>query len=78
MKQLVALGYASDVEVDDKTLRQLTSKGVSDLDQIAKECEGATGLITDVSEYNEEIVEQDDFEGDEDEEDIEDESDELD
>jgi len=78
LKQLVALGYASDVEVDDKTLRQLTSKGVSDLDQIAKECEGATGLITDVSEYNEEIVEQDDFDGDEDEEDIEDESDELD
>ena len=50
MKQLVALGYASDVEVDDKTLRQLTSKGVSDLDQIAKECEGAT--VTFISELN--------------------------
>jgi len=77
LKQLVALGYAADVDVDDKVLRQLTSKGVSDLDQIAKECEGATGLITDVSEYNEEIVEPDDFDdGDEDEE-VDDESDEL-
>jgi len=79
LQQLVALGYATDVQVDDKTLRQLTPKGVSDLDQIAKECEGATGLITDVAEYNEEIVEQDEFAEDDDgDEDIEDESDELD
>merc|ERR1719293_33002 len=78
LKQLVALGYASDVEVDDKTLRQLTPKGVSDLDQIAKECEGATGLITDVAEYNEEIVEQDEFADEDGDGDIDEESDELD
>jgi len=78
LQQLVQLGYATDAEVDDKVLRQLTSKGVSDLDKVAKECEGATGLITDVAEYNEETVEPDDFDEGEDEEDIEDESDELD